>query len=86
MHLKTVLLACFFIACFNGVFTVKLRTEGQRFFYGTQQTYLSGPNLPWLWYGYDFGDGHYGASGPELRAMVNEIQGSGGNVFSELKV
>lgn len=86
MHFKSLLVVCFFLFCFNCAFGVKLIRQGTRFFYDGQQTYLSGPNLPWLWYGYDFGDGHYGASGPELRAMVDEIHSSGGNVFSELKM
>jgi len=81
MHLKLLLFVCISIACLNGALSVKLVTQGQRFFYDGTQVYLSGANLPWLWYGYDFGDGHYGASGPELRAMVNEIEASGGNTF-----
>lgn len=83
MHFKSLLVVCFFLFCFNCAFGEKLIRQGTRFYYAGQQTYLSGPNLPWLWYGYDFGDGHYGASGPELRAMVNEIHASGGNVFSK---
>jgi len=79
--LKSLLLALFVLSCMNGTFSVKLIRTGTRFFYNGVQTYLSGPNLPWLWYGYDFGDGHYGASGAELRAMVNEIEASGGNSF-----
>jgi len=69
------------VSCINLTFSVKLERQGTRFYYNGQQVYLSGPNLPWLWYGYDFGNGQYGASGAELRAMVNEIQASGGNTF-----
>lgn len=83
MHLKLLLFVCLSLSCLHAVTSVKLIRQGTRFYYNGVQTYLSGPNLPWLWYGYDFGDGHYGGSGPELRAMVNEIHASGGNVFSE---
>jgi hypothetical protein len=56
----------------SNLFSGRLNINGQRVF-------LSGPNIAWYSYGYDFGNNQYDNSGPTLEAWLSSIEQSGGN-------
>ncbi len=47
-----------------------------------RQVHLSGPNLAWNRYAWDFGNNEYSVSGPVLEQWVREISAAGGNFLS----
>lgn len=53
--------------------------QGRNFMFGGQQLHLSGPNLAWFRYAWDFGNNEYSVSGPVLENWIREISASGGN-------
>lgn len=66
-------------ACLNnGEF---LKIEGKDFFYGPSKVFLSGTNIAWNSYGYDFGNGNYANSGPILEQWIRDIAAAGGNIL-----
>lgn len=62
----------------NGEF---LRVSGQTLMYGADRVFLSGVNIAWKSYGYDFGNGNYGGSGPTLEQWIRDITNAGGNTL-----
>jgi len=56
-----------------------LRVQNGRFYYGNNRVFLSGPNLAWYSYGYDFGNREYDRTGPTLRRWIDGIAAAGGN-------
>ncbi len=62
----------------NGEF---LRVSGQTLMYGADRVFLSGVNIAWKSYGYDFGNGNYGGSGPTLEQWIRDIANAGGNTL-----
>jgi len=64
-----------------------LRIENNHFHYGSDRVFLSGPNIAWVSYGYDFGNGQYeGTSGATYREYVDKIAASGGNTLSMVAI
>ncbi|CAL8118342.1 unnamed protein product [Orchesella dallaii] len=62
----------------NGEF---LRRNGRDLMYGSNKIFLSGANIAWNSYGYDFGNGNYAGSGPTLEQWIRQIALAGGNVL-----
>ena len=60
-----------------------LEVRGREFFFNGQRVHLSGPNIAWRSYGFDFGNGQYGTNGPELENWIREIASAGGNSLSK---
>jgi hypothetical protein len=48
-----------------------------------QKVFLSGPNIAWQSYGYDFGNGMYDVNGGALESMLQSISDNGGNSVSK---
>ncbi|CAB3380973.1 Hypothetical predicted protein [Cloeon dipterum] len=44
-----------------------------------QKVFLSGPNIAWQSYGYDFGNGMYDVNGGTLESLLQSVSDSGGN-------
>lgn len=59
-----------------------LSVAGRQFMFGGQHVHLSGANIAWRSYGFDFGNGQYATNGPELENWIREIAGAGGNSLS----
>lgn len=58
----------------------RLTTNGRDFLYNGQKVFLSGANIAWYSYGYDFGNGLYQSSTKEtLETWLTMIANSGGN-------
>jgi mannan endo-1,4-beta-mannosidase len=51
-----------------------------------QKVFLSGPNIAWQSYGYDFGNGMYDVNGGALESMLQSISDNGGNSVSKLLI
>lgn len=66
----------------NGEF---MRVSGQDLMYGSQKVFMSGVNIAWKSYGYDFGNGNYGGSGPTLEQWIRDIANNGGNTLRNPK-
>lgn len=49
-----------------------------------QKVFLSGPNLAWQTYGYDFGNGWYDTNGGALETLLQSVTDNGGNTVSKL--
>ena len=57
-----------------------LTTSGSNLFYNGQKVFLSGVNIAWNSYGYDFGNGAYEAnSKATLERWLTQIANAGGN-------
>lgn len=59
-----------------------LSVSGRNFMFAGQQVHLSGPNLAWYRYAWDFGNNEYSVSGPVLEQWIREISAAGGNFLS----
>jgi mannan endo-1,4-beta-mannosidase len=58
----------------------RLTTSGRDFLYNGQRVFLSGANIAWYSYGYDFGNGVYQSDVKEtLETWLTMIANSGGN-------
>jgi len=84
MAAKILLLAvfsCMLLAQVNlGETAEFLRVQGTNFYYGSSKVFLSGPNLAWYSYSYDFGNGQYnGHARQTYETWVDEIAANGGN-------
>jgi len=62
----------------NGEF---LRVVGRDFYYGNQRMFLSGVNIAWIYYGHDFGNGHFANTRARFEQWITQIQSSGGNAL-----
>jgi len=62
----------------NGQF---LRVQGSNFFYGDQRVFLSGANIAWVYYGWDFGNGMYENTYERLEQWIRDISNAGGNTL-----
>lgn len=59
-----------------------LSVSGRNFMFAGQHVHLSGPNLAWYRYAWDFGNNEYSVSAPVLEQWVREISAAGGNFLS----
>lgn len=58
----------------------RLQVSGRDLIYNGQKVFLSGANIAWKSYGYDFGNGQYeGGSKATLEAWLTQIANAGGN-------
>lgn len=58
----------------------RLSTSGRDLIYNGQKVFLSGVNIAWNSYGYDFGNGQYAANSKStLESWLTQIGNSGGN-------
>lgn len=73
----------FLAALLQAAYTQYLTTGGNNFYYNGKQVHLSGVNIAWNSYGYDFGNGQYATNGPQLEKWIKEIHNAGGNTLSE---
>lgn len=77
------LLRLLFLAIFVNYTTSNyLSVQGRNFIFAGQHVHLSGSNIAWSNYAWDFGNNEYAASGPILEQWVREISAAGGNVLS----
>lgn len=67
----------------QAAYTQFLEVRGREFFFNGQRIHLSGPNIAWNSYGYDFGNGQYATNGPTLEQWIREIADAGGNSLSK---
>lgn len=78
MILKLIFLAlCAQLAACN-----YMSVSGRNFMFAGRQVHLSGPNLAWYRYAWDFGNNEYSVSGPVLEGWIREIRDAGGNCLS----
>ena len=82
LKLSCVLLIGFWASASVG----RLTTSGRDFLYNGQRVFLSGANIAWYSYGYDFGNGQYAANSKStLESWLTQIANSGGNSVRKLK-
>lgn len=67
----------------NGEF---LRVQGRDFYYRNQRVYLSGANIAWVYYGWDFGNDNYAATRGRLEQWIRDISNAGGNTLRKFSV
>ncbi|OXA64941.1 mannan endo-1,4-beta-mannosidase [Folsomia candida] len=75
---KVIIFTLFLGALSNAEF---LSVSGKDFYYGQSKVFLSGTNIAWNSYGYDFGNDNYANSGPILEQWIREIALAGGNIL-----
>lgn len=63
-----------------------LRVQGRDFYYGTQRVFLSGVNIAWVYYGWDFGNGNYENTRERLETWLGMVSAAGGNVVRKFTV
>lgn len=73
----------FLAVCVHYAASNFLSVQGPNFMFAGQHVHLSGPNLAWFRYAWDFGNNEYSVSGPTLEQWVREISAAGGNCLSE---
>ncbi len=72
--------AVLLLCCWASLSAGRLTTSGRDFLYNGQKVFLSGVNIAWNSYGYDFGNGQYAANSKStLEAWLTQIANSGGN-------
>lgn len=72
--------AFLFLAFWASISFGRLTISGRYFYYNGQKVFLSGANIAWNSYGYDFGNGAYEAnSKATLENWLTRIADSGGN-------
>ena len=65
--------------------SARLTTSGTNLLYNGKKVFLSGVNIAWNSYGYDFGNGQYASNSKStLEGWLNSISGSGGNSVRKL--
>jgi len=80
MGIKTFVLAILLFSFYLATAQTFLRVVGRDFYYGNDKIYLSGVNIAWNSYGYDFGNNQYNqSSGETLEQWLREIGQGGGN-------
>jgi len=57
----------------------RLSVQSGHFQYGGQRVFLSGGNLPWIYYGYDFGDHQWNNVKSKIEDQLKQTQAAGGN-------
>ena len=57
----------------------RLQVQNGHFTYGGQRMFLSGGNLPWIYYGYDFGEGQWANVKSKIENQIQQVHNSGGN-------
>ena len=68
------------LSCLVALGSARLTTSGTNLLYNGKKVFLSGVNIAWNSYGYDFGNGQYAANSKStLEGWMNSISGSGGN-------
>jgi hypothetical protein len=69
----------FLAVCVHYATSNFMTVQGRNFMFAGQHVHLSGPNLAWYRYAWDFGNNEYSVSGPVLEQWVREISAAGGN-------
>ena len=73
------------LCCWASMSSGRLTTSGTDFYYNNQKVFLSGVNIAWNSYGYDFGNGQYVAnSKATLESWLTQIDANGGNSVRKL--
>lgn len=68
------------LCCWASLSAGRLTTSGRDFYYNAQKVFLSGANIAWNSYGYDFGNGQYTANSKStLESWLTQISTNGGN-------
>ena len=68
------------LCCWASLSAGRLTTSGTNFYYNNQKVFLSGVNIAWNSYGYDFGNGQYVANSKStLESWLTQIDANGGN-------
>lgn len=82
---KTKVLACllasYYVCCWVTLAgAARLQVTGRNLIYDTRRVYLSGVNIAWNSYGYDFGNGAYETNSKgKLEEWLTSISNAGGN-------
>lgn len=72
--------AVLLLCCWASLSAGRLTTSGRDLLYNGQKVFLSGVNIAWNSYGYDFGNGQYAANSKStLEAWLTQIANNGGN-------
>ncbi|KAI9559836.1 endo-beta-1 [Daphnia sinensis] len=73
-------LATLLLCCWVSLSAGRLTVSGRDFYYNGQKVFLSGVNIAWNSYGYDFGNGQYAANSKStLESWLTSIDANGGN-------
>lgn len=62
---------------------VQLEVRGTDLVYNGVKVFLSGTNIAWNSYGYDFGNSGYNSYGPKLEEWLEMVRQNGGNSISK---
>ncbi|XP_046463075.1 mannan endo-1,4-beta-mannosidase-like [Daphnia pulex] len=78
--MKMFKLVALLLCCWASLSAGRLTTSGTNLYYNGQKVFLSGANIAWNSYGYDFGNGQYAANSKStLESWLTQIANSGGN-------
>jgi len=58
-----------------------LQVQGTNFMYRNQRVFLSGVNIAWIYYGWDFGNGNWANTRARYEQWLGTISASGGNTI-----
>lgn len=58
-----------------------LHVQGTDFYYRNQRVFLSGVNIAWIYYGWDFGNGNWANTRARYEQWLGTISASGGNTI-----
>jgi len=74
------------LCCWASLSAGRLTTSGTSLYYNGQKVFLSGANIAWNSYGYDFGNGQYVANSKStLESWLTKIDANGGNSVRKMK-
>jgi len=73
------LVQCIALFLINGSSGQFLQVQGRTLSFNGQHVFLSGVNIAWNSYSFDFGNGQYASSGPILEQYIRDIRAAGGN-------
>jgi mannan endo-1,4-beta-mannosidase len=80
-------LFCFIAVCLCGTYAQSfLEVSGEDLIYKGEKVFLSGMNIAWQEFGYDFGNGNYDRNRDLLEGYLRDIAAAGGNSIRKLTV
>ncbi|KAK0058643.1 mannan endo-1 4-beta-mannosidase, partial [Biomphalaria pfeifferi] len=79
VSLSDVFTSDFFTTTLTLVVRNRLVIDGNHFTYNGKRIFLSGGNLPWISYGYDFGDGQFQNIKSQMEEQLKKLFEAGGN-------
>ncbi|NP_001298233.1 mannan endo-1,4-beta-mannosidase-like precursor [Biomphalaria glabrata] len=77
--MKTLITGFLVVLCTLKLVCARLAVSGNQFTYNGQRIFLSGGNLPWIQYAYDFGDHQWDSRKGTFENQLTQLKNAGGN-------